>query len=66
MKIYFVRAVDGMCKLIREGEAAGADPVNDKWAAELNRRASTFRQWLENVEDVLDQLGVGLFLFIRA
>ena len=54
-----------MCKLVRDGEAAGADPVNDKWAAELNRRVSTFKQWLESVEEVLDKLGVGSSVVTR-
>ncbi len=51
-------AVEAMCKLVRDGEAAGADPANDKWAAELNIRASTFQEWLDGLEDVLDRLGV--------
>ena len=50
-----------MCKLVREGEAAGANLKNDRWAAELDRRASTFKQWLESLEDVLDKLAVSAF-----
>jgi len=51
-------AVDALCKLAKEGEAAGVNLGTTKWARLLFERASSFRKWQDRVDDVIASLAV--------
>lgn len=51
-------AVEGLSKLLKEGEMMGIELEQDCWGRPLSQRVGRLQEWLTQVHQIIDEIAV--------